>query len=315
MPEPRTSQQRERRLAAAGGLNVVIVVLQVVAGLVAGSVGLLADAGHNLTDTAAVLLSLYAVRLARRPVSDRRSFGYLRGGVLAAQANAAGILVVTAVIAVEGVRRLLDAEPVDGAVVLVVALVGAAANGVAAWIVHEPGGGDLNVRSALLHLISDAVVSLGVAGAGAVILLTDGGWLWLDPAVSLLISLVIGAYGVRLLRQTTTVLLEGTPEGVDAADVRSDVLAVAGVQDLHDLHVWSLSDTVRAASGHLQIAGHPSLAEAAAVGAEVKRVLAARHGVAHATLELECEPCLPPSTADCAMPADATPAAHAGHRH
>ena len=315
MSGARTSAQRERRLAVASALNVVIVVAQVVAGLVAGSVGLLADAGHNLTDTAAVLLSLYAVRLARRPASDRRSFGYLRGGVLAAQANAAGILVVTAIIAVEGVRRLFDGAPVDGGIVLVVALVGAAANGLAAWIVHEPGGGDLNVRSALLHLVSDAVVSLGVAAAGAVILLTDGGWVWLDPAVSLVISAVIGVYGVRLLQQTTTVLLEGTPDGLDAGEVRADVLAVPGVLDLHDLHVWSLSDTVRAASGHVLVAGHPSLEEANVVAAEVKHVLAEKHGVAHATLEVECEVCAPPSPSDCLMPATPAAPGHVGHRH
>lgn len=297
----RSHRSRERRLAVATGLNVAIVVAQVFAGLVAGSVGLLADAGHNLADTAAVVLSLFALRLSRRGATDARSFGYHRTGILAAQANAAALLAVTALLAFESLRRLADPVPVDGAVVLVVALGAAAINGLAAWVVHEPGGTDLNLRSAVLHLVSDALVSVAVALAGAVILLTDG-LDRLDPAVSLLVSGLIAVFAVRLLRSTTDVLLESTPAGLDVDALRADVLGVPGVLGVHDVHVWSLSEQVRAASGHVLLEGHPTLEEANETGARVKRVLAERYGIGHATLELECEVCQPVPADACTLP-------------
>lgn len=288
------------RLAVATALNVVIVVAQVVAGLWAGSAGLLADAGHNLTDTAAVVLSLVAVRLTSRPATPRRSFGFHRAGILAAQANAAGILAITVVIAVEGVRRLLNPSPVDGGIVLAVALLAALGNGAAAIVVSR-GSQDLNMRSAVLHLASDAAVSVAVAVTGAVILLTDG-WFWLDPAVSLAVSALIAYYGVKLLRATTEVLLEATPAGLDPQALEDAVQAVPGISGVHDIHVWSLSDTIRAASAHVLVDGHPSLEDARVSGAAVKDMLAQRFGVAHATLELECEPCEPDLAERCRLP-------------
>lgn len=303
---------QQRRLAVATGLNAVIVVVQVVAGVAAGSLGLLADAGHNLADVAAVALALLAVRLARRAPGGSRTYGGLRWPVLAAQANAAGILVVTALIAAEAIRRLTDPRPVAGGVVVVVALIGVAVNALAALVVRERDA-DLNTRAAVLHLASDAVVSAGVAVAGAIILAT-GGFYWLDPAVSLLIGLVIGAQGVRLLRESSRVLLEQAPPGIDLDELREQVVSVPGVTGVHDVHVWSVSDTLHAASGHLELAGHPTLEEARRISDTVKRVLAERFAITHATLECECEPCAPgaePCEATEASAGSAPPA----HRH
>lgn len=288
--------ESERRLVVATGLNVAVTAGQVVAGILAGSLGLLADAGHNLTDTGAVLLALVAVRLTRRPATTARSWGWQRSGVVAAQANAAALLVVTALLGYAAVARLLDPSPVDGAVVLVVALAAAALNGLGAYVVGGGHGGhehgpDLNLRGASLHLVADALVSLGVAAAGLVILLT-GGWEWLDPAVTILVGVVIAAYAVRLLRESTEVLLESTPAGLDVDALHADALALPGVRELHDVHVWSISDRLRAASGHVLVQGHPSLEDARVVGESVKGVMAS-YGITHATLELECEPCLP----------------------
>ncbi len=296
----------------ATGLNAVIVVVQVTAGLVAGSLGLLADAGHNLSDVAAVALALVAVRLARRAPSGARTYGGLRWPVLAAQANAAGILVVTTLISAEAIRRLADPRPVEGGVVVVVALIGMVVNTVAALAIREPGA-DLNTRAAVLHLASDAVVSAGVAAAGAIILAVGGAY-WLDPAVSLVIGLVIGAQGIRLLRQASRVLLEQAPPGIDLDRLREQVTAVPGVTGVHDVHVWSVSDTLHAASGHLELAGHPTLEQARQVSDAVKRMLAEQFGITHATLECECEPCAPgagPCEAAEAGSATAMPA----HRH
>jgi len=287
------SERRERRLSIALGLNLVIVVLQVVLGLSANSLGLLSDAGHNLTDVAALGLSLIAVRVARRKPTLDRSFGWHRGTILAAQANAAMILILTVWIVYEAVTRLMDPPAVEGGIVLVVALVAFAVNSVAALVVREKpehGAGDLNMRSALLHLTSDALASLGVAIAGAVMLIT-GGWTRLDPLVSLLIGLLIAGHAWRLLKSSTAVLLEGTPDGLDLAALHLAMTQVDGVEAVHDLHVWSLSSEVRALSAHLVIDGHPSLEEAQVVGNRVKQSIAVSFEIAHATLELECETC------------------------
>jgi cobalt-zinc-cadmium efflux system protein len=300
--------QRERRLRVALGLNGGIVVLQVVVGLAASSLGLLADAGHNLTDVAALGISLAAVRLARRPATGTRSFGMHRGTILAAQVNAASVLVVCVLIGVEGVRRLADPGPVHGGPVLVVALLAAGVNLLAVRALgharhghdadgHAHGDGrhhgerDLNLRSASLHLVGDAAASIAVAAAGAVILLT-GGWEWLDPAASLGISVLIGWQGWRLLRETAEVLLEAAPAGLDLDALTGAIEGDDGVEHVHDLHVWTLSSDVRALSAHLVLDGHPTLEEAQVVGTRVKASLAgAPFRIAHATLELECEPC------------------------
>lgn len=310
-----SASTRARRLRIALAINVVIVVVQVVIGVGAHSIGLLADAAHNITDVAGLVLAFVAVQLSRRPATAHRSYGWHRGPILAAQANAAMILALTVWIVIEGGRRLADPSEVSGLPVLVVALVAFVANAGAAWAIHEPherhddhdhdhGDGhgkgrghahagharDLNMHGALLHLIGDAAASLGVAVAGAVILIVDG-WYWLDPAVSLLIGLSIGRHAWRLLRSSNAILLEGAPEGLDPEALRADVLAVDGVAEVHDLHVWVIGSELTALSAHLVVPGCPTLGEARVVVDAVRERLLAAHGIAHATLELEPDAC------------------------
>ena len=310
------SSRREARLRVVLILNLVIVAGQAVFGVIAHSLGLLADAGHNLADVAAVGLSWMAVRWTRRAPTDRRSFGYHRGTILAAQANAASVLAVTVLIVYEAIRRLLHPQTVDGGVVVVVAAVGLAINAACAWLLREPGH-DLNMRSALLHMTGDAAASLGVALAGAVILLT-GRFARLDPAVSLMIAGLIAAQAWQLLRATNDVLLESTPHGVDPNQVADLVLSVEGVDDLHDLHIWSLSSDVRALSAHVLLSGHPTLEEAQQVGNRIKAVVAAPFGITHATLELECEGCVEEGsgcTIESVAPDQPAPHSHRHGRH
>ncbi len=277
-----------RRLRWALLANVVIVLAQVVAGFVAHSVALLADAAHNAVDVAAVALALGAVRLARRAPTEGRSYGWLRGGVLVAQANAAAVIGLSALLLVASVQRLLSPQPVRGGVVLVVAGVACLVNGGAALALRHDH--DLGVRSALLHLTGDALASLVVAAAGAVILLT-GRFDGLDPVASSAVAVLVAFSGARLLRQANAVLLEGTPRDVRPADVEATMAAVPGVESVHDLHVWSLDGTRHALSVHVVVTGHPTLEEAQAVATEVKRAVSAPYGIAHATVELECEGC------------------------
>jgi cobalt-zinc-cadmium efflux system protein len=289
---------RELRLRLVLGLNVGLATALVVAGFVAHSLGLFAAAGDTVTDIAAVFVSLFAVRLARRSPTAQRSFGYHRSTILAAQANAAAILVVCVVIVVEGVRRLQAPPHVHGGVVLVVAGIAALVNGVAALVVHGDHD-DLNMRAVLLDTVGDAAANAGVAVAGAVILLS-GTYEWLDPAVSIAIAAVIAVRAVRLLMQTADVLLESTPVGMDVAELASVVKAVDGVDAVHDIHVWSLSSEVRAMSAHLVLSGHPTLEEAQVVGDRVRATVGPRFGIAHATLELECESCVQEDGEPCA---------------
>jgi cobalt-zinc-cadmium efflux system protein len=293
-------------------LNIAVIVGQVIAGVAASSVGLLADAGHNLTDVAAIALSLYAIRLTRRPPDSSRSFGYHRTTVLAAQANAAVLCAVTGIIAYESVVRLLHPHWVRGGLVVVAAVGALIANAVAARLLFERHGRDLNVRAAMLHMAADALASAGVAVAGAVILLA-GGLAWLDPLVSLAIAVLIGVQSLALVRDSADVLLESTPSGLDMHALVETVTAVAGVEEVHDVHAWSLSSEVSALSAHVVLLGHPSLEEAQMVGDAVKAAIAGSFGITHATLELECETCVTDADPPCSM-ADLSVAHHL-HRH
>jgi len=293
-------------------LNGAIVVAQVLAGFVAHSLGLLADAGHNVADIAAVTLSIWAVRLARRPPTQERSFGWHRSTILAAQANAAGLLAATAVIAWEALHRLAHPEAVHSGIVIVVAAVATIVNGVAALVVHDHSN-DLNMRSAVTHLGADAAGSAGVCVAGIVMFAT-GGALWLDPVVSLVIGAIIAMQAWSLVRASADVLLESTPEGLDVEALFGAMAAVDGVESVHDLHVWSLSSEVRALSAHIVVAGQPTLMEAQAVGAAVKEAIGTRFEIAHATLELESEECVDDAGEACAMPGVPVRTSH-GHHH
>lgn len=305
------SQRRESRLRLALGFNIVIVVVQVVFGVVAHSLGLLADAGHNLTDVLAVVLSLIAVRWARRRPTDQRSFGHHRATILAAQANAFLILGATVLITYEGVRRLLHTSAVNGGIVITVALFAAAGNLAAAVALREPHGHDLNMRSAFLHMAGDAAASFGVAIAGLIMLLTKGNY-WLDPLVSIGIGAIIAYHAWKLLRSTNEVLLESTPAGLDIAELTAVINGMEGVEHVHDLHVWSLSSDVRALSAHVVLDGHPSLEEAQVVATAIKSTIGPKFSIAHATLELECESCMDQGPW-CAID-DLTPVVR-GHQH
>ena len=293
-------------------LNVAIVVAQAVTGVIAGSLGLLADAGHNLADVGAVALSWWAVRLSRRRPTASRSFGWHRSTVLAAQANAAAILAVTALIVFEAVRRLGNPSDVRGGVVIVAALAALVGNALSVMVLRDSHR-DLNMRSAMLHMVGDVAASAGVAVAGLVIFVTSGNF-WIDPAVSLAVGLLITREAVRLLRATTDVLLEATPAGLDLAVLVDAVASDPGVDEVHDVHAWALSSDVHALSAHVVMNGHPTLEEAQVVGDRIKRLIAERFRITHATLELECEPCMDDDRDPCAIEG-LTPTLEQRHAH
>ena len=264
------------------GLNLAYVAAEAGYGLAAGSLALLADAGHNLGDVLGLGLSWGAAVLGRRGPSDRFTYGLRSSSILAALANALILLVVTGGIAWEAIWRLGHPVAVTGGTVAVVAAVGIAVNGATALLFARGRGGDLNLRSAFLHMAADAVVTAGVVIAGVAIALT--GLLWLDPAMSLVVSAVI-IYGTwDLVRQALSLALDAVPEGVDSGAVRAHLMAVPGVTALHDLHIWGMSTTETALTCHLVMPqGHPG-DEALSV---IARELEERFHIHHTTLQIE----------------------------
>ena len=271
-----------RAFAIGIGLNLAYVAAEAGYGLAAGSLALLADAGHNLGDVLGLGLSWGAAVLGRRGPSDRFTYGLRSSSILAALANALILLVVTGGIAWEAIRRLAHPVEVTGGTVAAVAAIGIVVNGATALLFARGRGGDLNLRSAFLHMAADAVVTAGVVIAGVAIALT--GLLWLDPAMSLVVSAVI-IYGTwDLVRQALSLALDAVPEGVDSGAVRAHLMAVPGVTALHDLHIWGMSTTETALTCHLVMAqGHPG-DEALSV---IARELDERFHIHHTTLQIE----------------------------
>jgi cobalt-zinc-cadmium efflux system protein len=280
---------RSRRLAVSLVLTAVLAVVEIGFGVIAHSSGLLADAGHNLSDLGALVLSLVAVRLALRPPNAARSFGNHRATILAALANAALIAIVTVLIVIDSVHRLGHPEHVRAGLVIAVASFGLVINGIAALVLRD-GSNDLNMRSALLHMAGDALASLAVVLA-AVVLLFEPSATWLDPISALAVAAIIVVQAVRVFRSSIAVLLESTPSDLDLTQLTAAMARVPGVGEVHDLHVWSLSSEMRVLSAHMVLTGHPTLEEAQAVGDQVKSAIAGPFGISHTTLELECERC------------------------
>jgi cobalt-zinc-cadmium efflux system protein len=268
-------------------LNFGFVVVEAVYGVLAHSMALLADAGHNLSDVLALALAWAASRLARRGPSARYTYGLRSTSILAALFNAALLLLVTGGIIWESIQRLIDLEPVASKTVMWVALAGIVVNAVSA-IPFAKSGGDLNVRAAFVHLAADAAISLGVVIAALITIAT--GWLWIDPVMGIAIAVVIivGTWG--LLRDSVNMALNAVPTHIDPAKVRAYLTKLTGVSEVHDLHIWAMSTTETALTVHLVMPkGHPG----DAFTAEICKELREHYRVHHATVQIEtgAQPC------------------------
>jgi len=281
-----------RRLALALIITLAFVVVEALAGFYANSLALLTDAGHNLTDVIALGLSWYALRLAARPANAGKTFGYHRAGILIALFNSASLVGMTFWIFYEAYERLLTPPEVESTTLIVVAIIAFVVNLGTALLVKRGSGNDLNLRSAYLHLAGDAVSTFGAILAGIGIRLT--GWVALDPLVSILIGLLILWNAWRIVRESLDILLESTPRDVDMGAMVGDLLTVNGVRGVHDLHVWSITQNMRALSAHVLTNDVP-LSEGATIQRQLNEILHHRYNIAHATLQLECEGCEPDS--------------------
>lgn len=273
-------------MAIAVGLNLVFVVVEGGFGFVSNSVALIADAGHNLSDVLGLVCAWGALLLGRRPPGAKFTYGLGRSSVLAALANAVLLLLACGAIAWEAASRLGSPPPVAGRTVMIVAAIGIALNGISAWMLHAGSHGDLNRRSAYLHMLSDAAVSAGVVLSGLLILWS--GWSLIDPIVSLVIVAVILVTTWRLLRDSLTLSLDGVPASVNSSAVMSYLADQRGVTDVHDLHIWALSTTSVALTAHLVV---PDRGAEDALLTSLTPDLKRRFQIQHATLQIERDRC------------------------
>jgi cobalt-zinc-cadmium efflux system protein len=271
-----------RAFAIGTALNLGFVAIEAAYGIVAGSMALLADAGHNLSDVLGLVIAWGAATLARRAPTSRYTYGLRSSSILAAFLNALLLLVAIAIIAVEAIGRFGDPAPVAGNTVMIVAAAGIVVNGVTAWLFASGRKGDLNIRGAFLHMAADAAVSAGVVAAGFVI--TRTGWSWIDPVTSLVIVAVIAIGTWGLLRDSVNMSLQAVPSGIDMAEIDAFLRARPGVAAIHDLHVWPLSTTETALTVHLVV---PQRLSGDAYVAAIAGELHDRFGIDHATVQIE----------------------------
>jgi cobalt-zinc-cadmium efflux system protein len=277
-----TVQATTRRMALALFITLAFVCVEAIAGIIANSLALLTDAAHNFTDVIALALSWYAVRLTLRPANSGKTYGYHRAGILIALFNSTTLVIIA---------------QVEGGLMTAVAALAFIVNLGTALLVKPGSDRDLNQRSAFIHLAGDALSTLGALIAGVLIMLT--GWYVLDPLVSVLIGLLIMWNAWLIIRESVEILLEGTPRDIDMPAMVAEIQQVPGVRGVHDLHVWSITQNMRALSAHVLVDDEP-ISVGATVQQRINELLHIRYNIAHATLQLECIDC-EPDTLYCEM--------------
>jgi cobalt-zinc-cadmium efflux system protein len=279
----RAGARHRGRLGAALALTIAFLVVQVAVGIATGSLALLSDAGHMATDALGLTMALLAIHVASRSTHDRqRTFGLYRLEILAALANAVLLFAVAGYVLIEAGRRLADPPEIASGVVLVVGVVGLAVNLASFALLRSGAKESLNVEGAYVEVMSDALGSLGVIVAATVMTITD--WWWVDPLIGAAIGLFILPRAWRLGREAVRILVQAAPSGTDLGAIDADLRAIPGVVDVHDLHVWTLTSDMEVATAHVMVS---TGTDAHAVLDQARSLLSDRHGLAHATLQVE----------------------------
>jgi cobalt-zinc-cadmium efflux system protein len=302
------SEKTQRVLRVSLVATLLYVALTFFAGIRAHSLALISEAGHNVSDAAALLLSFIAVYFQTRPPNEEKTFGYHRAGVLAAFLNAVTLIVIAIWIAVEAIHRLSQPVVVQPRLMMMVAAAGVAMNGVIAallWRVNH----DVNIRSVFVHMLGDTLSTAAVIVGGFAILMT--GHNWIDPALSLVIAALVLWSSWSIVRETLNILLEGTPRGLELAAIRSSLEQIDGVEDVHDLHVWSLGSQSHALASHVTIADIPP-SESGRILETINSTLKERYRIHHTTIQFEHVEC--EVAHGCVMPVEAEDS-HGHHHH
>ena len=271
-----------QRLAIVLVLVTVYMLAEFVGGILTNSLALVADAGHMLSDAAAIALSLFALWIAERPANSRRTYGYYRAEILAALVNGATLIAMAVLIFIEAYRRLAEPPEVMGGAMMGIAGGGLVVNVVGLFLLHSSKSGNLNIRAAWLHVLGDALGSVGAIAAG--LLIWGFGWYWADPLASVLIGALVLYSSWSLVRESVAVLMEGTPKNLDVDRIRDAVISLDGVEEIHDLHVWSITSGLESLSAHVVVCDGE---DHAAVLGRVRQLLHERFDIDHITIQIE----------------------------
>jgi len=288
-----------KNLAFAIGLNIIIVIFEIVLGLLSRSMALISEAIHNFTDIGSMGLSFWGEKLANRPKTNNKTFGYKRAEVIIAFTNGGILLAVTIFIIIEAIGRLLRPETVAGFQMLIAAVIALVGNGIATYMLEKDSHKNLNLKSAWLHSLQDAIFSVGVLVAAAVIYFT--GWNWIDPAISIIISIFLLKEIYSLVAESVEMLLDSVPSDIDFLEVQKSLMAEAGIQEVHDLHIWQTNTNDRFLSAHL-MTGQADDSQRINMIVSIQKMLREKYRINHATLQaisqqeamrlnLKCEHC------------------------
>jgi cobalt-zinc-cadmium efflux system protein len=288
---PELTRQITRRMAISLVITLVFVVVEVIAGLVANSLALLTDAAHNFTDVLALGLSWFALRLALRPSHSGKTYGYHRAGILVALFNSTTLVLIALGIFYEAYKRFISPPEIQANILIIVGILAVLVNLGTALLVRRGSENDLNVRSTFLHLMGDVLSTVGAVLAGIVIRFT--GLNWLDPLVSVFIGVLILWNAWQIIRESVDILMEATPADIDMQALIADICAVKGVRGVHDLHVWSINQSLRTLSTHL-LTDEQMVSGGTTIQSAVSVMLREKYGISHATLQLECVDCIQP---------------------
>jgi len=272
----------------AVAITAAFTVIELLGGLLSGSLALMSDAAHMFTDTVALVLSLVAIRIAYRPPTEEQTYGFIRAEILAALANGAILVVITILIAYQAVLRIIHPPTIEAPLMLLVAVAGLVANAAGVYVLHDKSRTSLNVRGAFLHMMSDLLSLVAVIVAALLILLFN--LKIADPVLSILIGIIILWGAWKLVTQSTQILLESVPSSIRLEDVRQSIKTVRGIVEVHDLHVWTLSSGLYALSAHLVVEDR-LLSACSSVVADCEDMLADKFGISHSTFQLECQTC------------------------
>ncbi len=302
-------KRMQRVLQLSMGLTLAYVVATFAFGLRAHSLALISEAGHNLSDLAAIALSFVAVYFQAQPATEQKTFGYQRAGVLAAFVNSAALVLLSVWIAIEAIHRITSPVPVQPRLMMYVAAAGVLMNGTVATLLWRFSR-DVNIRSVFLHMLGDTLSTAAVIVGGAAILFT--GRTWIDPVLSLLIAAMILWSSIGIIRETLNILLEGTPRNMQLAAVREAMQSVEGVLDVHDLHIWSLGSSSHALASHVTIAEMP-MSECSTILDGINCALHDRFHITHTTIQFETTGC--ETTHGCSAPPPLEAVGAHGHHH
>ncbi|WP_291642056.1 cation diffusion facilitator family transporter [Clostridium sp.] len=273
-------------------LNLVITVAEIIGGLYSGSLSLISDAVHNLSDALSIVVSYFAIKMSQRSNDENKTFGYKRATILAALINSTALIAISIFLFKEAYFKFLTPKEINGAIVVWVALIGLLANTLGAYLLYSGSKGDMNMKSAYLHLLSDALSSIGVVIGGIVIYYFD--IFWIDPLLTVLIGLYVLKESIEILKQAINILMQGTPENIDINEIVEELKEIEAIENVHHIHVWSLNDNTIFFEAHVNLKNDILISETSEIYEKIDHELKEHFGISHITVQLEfnrCEGC------------------------